>query len=519
MTLAMLLPVLLGCNTPQPAARPIFVRGGVIHQDSSIEGTMTGSRVDDNMPRWFSPISDDGAQTMTISGTSWQIPEMPSCAPLFGVDLGDVSRHIALGGAAPDTVMTWSHDGSRLAIGTFLGEVIIVDGWTGKEHGRVRLSETMIKQIKWSRDDSQIYVAEQSPDAALLAMDPSTLSADWRLNLADWVQTSSLPAGDLYGTYTLPAAYGLDVLEDGTLLVVATHAWNDRDGKRLNQSIVLQVSPEGSALRQWPETPTDAVFFRARVAGSTAVIPVSRSSSGAPPEGLPVGGVIIFDTETFTPTSSVTVPPLAPWFTNTFLWEAIDLQGDRLFLGMGDGRAGLWSVDGNPIEALPSSTPVLAGNVPIVASIGSGFLVDDRAVYQTSSTHIPFGAAAPELRPPVAHPEENSLVVASTSGEKLWSWSGPHTLEGITLGPDQRTLVVGTTKRRHDTRRDLFGALLFDLGRDKSSRPSLLTFCSTGGPAFFRTASTLDGRIAVAEHPYRQGEDPAFGQYRVTVFR
>ena len=101
MTLAMLFPVLFSCTTPQPSARPIFVRGGVIHQDSSLEGTLTGSRVGDNMPRWFSPISDDGGPTMTISDASWQVPDQPSCAPLFGVDLGDVGRHIALGGGCP----------------------------------------------------------------------------------------------------------------------------------------------------------------------------------------------------------------------------------------------------------------------------------------------------------------------------------------------------------------------------------------------------------------------------------
>ena len=89
------------------------------------------------------------------------------------------------------------------------------------------------------------------------------------------------------------------------------------------------------------------------------------------------------------------------------------------------------------------------------------------------------------------------------------------------MSPDGRHLVVGAGKRTTDGRRDLFGALVFDLGPESApfTQPRLSRFCRTEGPVFFRSAPFADGRIAVTEHPFRQGENPAYGAYRVTVFR
>jgi len=515
----LLLLVLLGCQNSVAPSPPRFVAGGVIHSDPSLGGTpVAGSG--SGSGRFYLEHDWQPGDHFSQTGVEWEAPEVADCAPIFHVELGNVRRHIAQGGAAPDTAMAWSPSGTMLAIGTFLGEVLVVDGWSGTILKRRQFAETMVKQIAWSANGETLYVAEQSPSGTVSALDPTTLRSKWSLHLADFVGQSPLPPGDLYGVYTLPAAYSMDVLPNGSLFIVATHAWNNASGVRLNQTQLLQVSPQGEVEQRWPEQAADAVMYRAFVSGMNAVIPISKSSPGLPPVDFPVGGALVFDLSAFGATVAIKPSPLKPWFTNTFLWEAVDIDGQHVMLGFGDGRVGLWSMDGTQSVAFPSGTPIQAGPVPIVASVGSGFLHGDRAVYQTSWTHIPFGAAAPELRPPAAHPRANSIFVAGAQGEVLWSWSGPHVLEGISLGADGRTLIVGASTRVNDTRRDLFGALLFDLGpSEQPQAPQLSRFCATEGPVFFRASSTADGRIALAEHPHQQGDEPAFGAYQVTVFR
>ena len=166
-----------------------------------------------------------------------------------------------------------------------------------------------------------------------------------------------------------------------------------------------------------------------------------------------------------------------------------------------------------------------AGDIPLAASVGFGLLRDDLAIYSTAGTNIPFGAAAPDLRPPAAHPNENTLWAVGLDGEPRWAWHGDQRLAGLTASEDGRTLVVGAGERVTDQRRDLYGALLFDIGAVAPSDDAvsgadrLRAVCSTEGPTFFRHATTADGRIAVAEYPYRNADDTLGGTYRVSVFR
>jgi hypothetical protein len=81
-------------------------------------------------------------------------------------------------------------------------------------------------------------------------------------------------------------------------------------------------------------------------------------------------------------------------------------------------------------------------------------------------------------------------------------------------------MVVGAGSRSSDARRDLYGALVFDLeGQSRSGEQRLQTFCATESPVFFRQAATEDGRIAVVEHPIADEDGSIRGAYQVTVLR
>src|SRR5690606_16841829 len=135
------------------------------------------------------------------------------------------------------------------------------------------------------------------------------------------------PAEDLYGVYTLPAAYGLRVLPDGGVLVAAVHAWNRAEGERTNLSQLVVIGPDGAVRAEWPPEPASVTLMHPRVdpEGRVVVVPVGRSATGPVPD-LPIGGVQILSLPDLTPLAAATLPPLAPWYDQTFVWEALAVR-------------------------------------------------------------------------------------------------------------------------------------------------------------------------------------------------
>lgn len=511
--------LIAACATPPPPGELLFVRGGIVAPVVTEGRPLSGGRTLLLEP-WLP------GEKHQVSGVRGTAPQMADCATLFHVPLGDVSRLIAMGGTAPDTALAWSPDGTRLAIGAYTGELVVVDGWTGAEIARRTLAEAMVKRVAWSADGATLYAAEQSPDAHVLALDPANLETRWSLRLADEVGTSAAPPGDdVYGVYSLPAAFAMVVLSDGDLLVAAAHGWNETDGVRRNRSRLLRIRPGAAGptvVAAWPSEAADAVFIHMSVDQERGLVAlaINRSADGPAPASLPIGGVQVLRLADLAPTRSVVPGPLPPYFTSAFLWEAVDLEGGELMLGLGDGRVQRIDLDQGATTTLEPGTPLVAGEVPIAASVGHGLLHEGQAVFLTSNTNIPWGAAAPDLRPPSAHPGENTLWSYGSDGRLTWTWRGAQRLEGLTLGDDGRTLVVGAGERVSDERQDLFGAMLFDLGgAPRSGDERLLGFCATEGPVFFRQALSEDGRVALSEHPWRAADGRVVGRYQVTVGR
>lgn len=490
--------LLIGCpSPPPPPPPPAFVRGGVVVGHG--EGEQLGDgRVFQPKP-WSPGEKVDG----------FEAPRTAECIALAEVSLGDLSSAVARGISAPDTAVAFDTAGRRLAVGTYLGEVLVVDAWTGAVLSRRTLAESAVKRVAWSPDGDVLYAAEQSPDAFLRALDPMTLADVATFRMADALETSAPPGpDDLYGLYTLPGAYGLEVRPDGDVLLLGAHGWNASEGRQ-NRSQLWRLRRDGDAFRvmaKFPEEPADATFLAMAVDVDAVAISVSRSSGGPSPEGLPVGGVQVLDAELH-PRSASVPPPLAPYFDRAFVWESIGLSGDLLTLGLGDGR--VWRDD----TVRDLGTPVLSGDVPIAATIGH--LAHGREIYAiTSGTSIPYSAERADLKPPEPHPHENTLYgLDPTRLATVWTWRGEESLQGLTHRDPW--LVVGTGPK--DSNADRHGVVVFDTRRKGAGADRLAASCSTGQPVFFRSAVAPDGRIAVVSFPEKSGASVQ-GEYRVTLF-
>lgn len=487
--------VLLACTTPPPVGTVHFLRGAVQHGDGTVE------------TRAWRPGE-------VVEGVA--APRQPECTPLFHVELEDQSRGAAVGAPPPDTTLAFSPDGSRLAIGSAGGRIVIVDGWTGETVVTTTRPEAAIKRVAWSADGATLYVGEQSPDAWLRAMDARTLADRWTLRLADDLETSAPPAADdIYGIYALPAVFGLIVAGDGSLVVAGSHGWTPADGHRRNRARLYHLGADGSRLGAWPASgAADAVLLRPVLRGDDVVVGMSRSADGPPPADLPIGGMLDLTLGTMTPRWATRFPVLTPYFTEVFMWDAVDHGVGFTLVGLGDGRAFLLDDDGGVQAALAPGVPVLSGGVPIAAAVGFGTIVGDDAYFLTTSTNIPWGSADPMARPPAAHPAQFTVHAVRRDGSPRWSRAFPQAVEGIVASPDGGTLLVGASSRATDTRTDLYGAVLLDPADGR-----LVTTCSTEGPVDFRPAWAPDnGRFAISEAPFLV-DGGVRGAYRVTVFR
>ena len=525
----MLALLLLACQAGPPPD-VAFVRGGVL---------VRGAPADDATSR---PLGADGwrletrawspGETLTVAGHTFTAPAHPECLAVLSVPLGDVAAHIGAGGEPPDTDLAFSPRGDRLAVGTWRGEVLIVDAWTGRIEARRKLGEALVKRVAWSPDGATLFVVEQSPDAALRALEAERLHDRWSWRLADRVETSPPPAAaDLYGAYQLPTAFDLLVQPDGGVIVNAAHGWPGPDGARRNRSQLLRFSAHGELVAQWPTEPAPVILQALRQDGDRLAVTVIHTADA--PTTVPHGVVVVLDAQ-LRPQGKISLSPQGPLFPKPWVWSAFDLRGDRLLTGFGDGRVQVRSLPPTGVAAprdldLPEldaplrvdvgpGVPTQVGGVPIAASVGFGVLGPDFAAAITSGTTVPFGAASPETRPPVPHAGANTLFGWSWPNAAPWQWSGEPQLEGLTLQPDGRALIVGGGRRQGDDRRDLFGATVLNpaASADEDRR---ITTCRTAAPVFFRAAATDDGRVAVVEHPWLTATGEVAGAWQLTLLR
>lgn len=478
---------LLACSDPPEPPR--FVRGGIVRSGSFEARAWTPGE--------------------TVEGVV--APANPECAPLYTVELEDMSRLAAMSAPAPGAALAFAPDG-RLAVGSDAGSLRVLSP-TGEELVRTSIAEGAVKRVAWSPSGDTLYVGEQSPDAELRALDPGSLETRWSIRLADELETSALPpADDVYGLYSLPGVFSIHVLEGGDLLVAAAHGWTD--GTRKNRARIYRFAPDGSPRGAWPASgPADAVLLHPAVSKDRVLVGVSRSADGPAPIDLPIGGVIALNLATLSPAWQSTFAPLEPYFKGVFLWEASGISQTMGLAGLGDGRAVLFGPDGVVTHTLTPGVPVLSQGVPIATGVGFGTVVDDTAYFLTTSTNIPWGSADPMARPPAAHPAQNTVHAVGADGVTRWSWQTEHAVQGVVPSPDGAELLLAAAERASDTRTDLYGALILNRATGK-----LVTTCPTEGPAYFRPAWGADGRIAVSEAPYLL-DGAVRGAYRVTVFR
>ncbi len=480
--------------------------------------------------KWPLPAEGTPPEQSRRSDLDQQTPVQPWV--LCRVPLEDASFY-AREGLQPDTDVRFSADGRRLAIGSFLGQLIVVDVYApgaGQVAWQRKVAEGMVKQVCFSPDGNVLYYGEQSVDGFVGAVDWRRGQWLWTFRLADELKAGQPVREEApFAIYQLPGCYRLLCLKDGDLLVLGIHAWGEPAKREWMQRLsrVYRLSPQGQVRWAFPAEgpmPLTMPYLAADPEGKRVAVLVG-SSAGNTPEQYPYqsGSLVVLDGKTGDVLGGHHFEPYRPWFAEVGFWHsvAVSADGNRASVGMFDGRTFVFQL--HPVKVLREfafGAPILISNIPVSAQATYTHLAPDgMAYFQTGNSSVPYASASQHVvSPPGPHPMANTLHAVSPEGEVRWRFRSGHEYQGFWTSSDGRWLAT-CVHREQKGIRDA-GAMMFDTHRPGGSR-KLLYFYQVSGLTFFRADMAPDGSaFAFTEVPY---QDPVteklIGTYQVHIIR
>jgi FOG: WD40-like repeat len=453
-------------------------------------------------------------------------PQKLSPALICQIELESIRPHGGSMGTSPDTELSFSPDGTRLAIGSFHGYLRIVDTISGKVLLKHKIAEGMVKRLAWGELNGRpvLYVGEQSPDSNLYCLDAATGEEIWRRRLADEVGSGRMDEDQRHAIYNLPGVYYLRMLPGGDVFCVAT--FGRYEGERFIHDCRLYCleGVSGQIRWLWPRQvnlPQGITWVGAsRDGGTLAFICFNTfGEPGADPK-YPTGSLFCLDGREGRLRWSYRVPPLRPYYERVGSWQGVAVSPDGRYipLGLNDGRGMLFkAAGGEPLWVKDLGAPVLVGEVPVAAPLSYAAMSDRIVYFATPGTTIPSGSGNKRARRPPPHPRANYFIALDLSGDIAWQQSTQGSSQGIFLSKDGRLVATAVGQGDGYQNLDQYGVTLFHATRPGRASQNLLYHYSTEGPAFFRgrpePGRPISGHHRISLSPQKNAKR-YYGPYR-----
>ncbi len=454
--------------------------------------------------------------------------KVPGLRLLYRVSLEDVSFYVRAG-HQPDAFLAFSPDEKFLAVGTFLGRLLLLKARTGEILWERHIPEGMVKRIAFSPNGRTIYYGEQSPDGFIYAADRETGRIRWRFRLADDLLPGEPPEkGDVYGIYRQPGCYRLKVLANGDLLVLGLHSWYDRRHevwRRLSR--LYRLTREGKQVWAWPEEgPAKLTLIFADADRSGRVVAtVALSPSEDLPKDYPLSAntLYVLDGENGRECWRYQIPPLKPYYDRVSVWESVRVspKGRYALIGTADGRAFIVDLARKKVKIVALGVPMEIGGFPVAAMINYGYALKDTFYFLTGTSSLPYGLPMAIDRPAGPHPQANTLFALGPGGRIKWRFTSDFRLQGIAADQEGRIVAVAVGGSRRSLRKTRqFGIFVFDTRRPGGGLEKLVGYFPTEGPCFFHLAVSPQGHlVALVETPYLTEEERLVGRYQILVLK
>jgi len=431
----------------------------------------------------------------------------------------------------PDTSLDFAPDCRRLAIGTFLGRVMVWDVYSGRRTWSKQVAEGMVKQVAFSPQGDVLFFGEQSVDGFIYAVEAESGNTLWRFRLADQLEPGRpVSEENRYAVYQLPGCYRIVPVEGGDIVVLGLHCWGSHARietmKRLSR--VYRFSADGELRWAFPANgpmPLTIIYMAADPSGRRVAL-LTGSAAGNTPSDCPwrPGSLYVLEGGTGKLVGQYTFTPLRPHFEQVGFWHSlsVDPVGRRAAVGVFDGRAFLFDLDtAKPLHAFRFGVPILISGVPVSArSTYTHLAADGMAYFQTGNSSVPFASGTQHVvSPPGPHPWANTIHAVDPDGRVRWRYRSGHEYQGFWTSCEGRWLATCVNRERQGVRDA--GAMMFDTHRPGGGSAKFLYYYQVEGLTFFHAAMASDGSaFAFVEVPYQDPKsDILVGTYQVHVIR
>ena len=417
-----------GCSEGKGGIDAYFVRNGLMLKNQAAEGvtvsTPEGAVWKPGQRRLLLPENSSMLFFDWIPGQKYRLqgdgpgisltaPQKPSPVSISRVELESMRPHGGSMGTSPDTELSFSPDGGRLAIGSFHGYLRIVKTATGESVFTRKIAEGAVKRLAWGKVGNRevIYLGEQSPDCFLYCLDAEDGRQIWRRKLADQVGEGRLASDSRHAIYNLPGVYYLKALPDGDLILVATNGRFVKDKFVHDCRLYRLDGRTGQARWMWPRErnfPHGITWVgSSQDSGTLAFISFNTFGRREIDPVYKDGTLYCLGGQSGQVRWNYSMEPLTPHYRRVGSWQGVTVSPDgrHVALGLNDGRGVLFRAsDGKRLWTRGLGAPVIIGDLPVAAPLSYAAMSNDRIYFATPRNHHPLRSGKPQKQKAPAPP-------------------------------------------------------------------------------------------------------------------
>lgn len=394
----------------------------------------------------------------------------------------------------------FSPDETVLAVGSELGELIVIGTDKSEIIWRNKIGIGKITAVEFSSDGRFLYVGESSPEGNLYCLNTKTGEKVWQCSMKNEV-------GVNIKQKSLPAIVKIVAVQD-KVYALALRYERQQNGQITYYSKIFCLNKAGEKIWLFPAKENlDAwvSWFSVDQVGEQLVFGTANFSEGVYHYNK---NMYMLDGETGLERWNIEIPPLANAKKTVMRGSPnISSDGQIIVAIASDGRGFAYDKQGNQLWQRTISQPKRMNDVYLNSVGRDAYSVGDYVVFGTLNT---YNSANWQLPTPVEHPSNNNIVVFDRSGKFISRYQAGGSVEELAFAYPYVAAAIGRNTKTKDA--NVHGLYIYHMLHGE-----IVGKIPTVGPAIAAAISKTGKLAAVVEVPLKLDNGQIIGQYQLTM--